>query len=38
MDQEYKLEDDFILMESINHFAKFANNESYKYKFIEIMN
>ena len=38
MDQGYKLEDDSSLMASINHFAKLANNESYKYKFIEIMN
>lgn len=37
MEKEYKLEEDLSLMDSIDHFAKTANNENYKYKFKEIM-
>ena len=34
---EYTIENDYPLMESINHYAKISNNDDYKYKFIEIM-
>ena len=37
MTEEYILEEDYPLMESINHYARLANKEDYKYKFIEIM-
>lgn len=37
MEEEYSIENDPNLMEAINHFAKESQNESYKYKFIEIM-
>jgi len=37
MDENYKIETDIPLMQSIDHFAKLANKEDYKYKFIEIM-
>lgn len=37
MKEEYIMENDYPLMESINHYVKIANNEDYKYKFIEIM-
>ena len=32
---EYTIENDYPLMESINHYAKISNNDDYKYKFIE---
>lgn len=35
---EYILEDDYPLIESINYYSKISNKEDYKYKFIEIMN
>lgn len=34
---EYTIENDYPLMESINHYAKISNNDDYRYKFIEIM-
>ena len=34
---EYTIENDSPLMESINHYAKISNNDDYRYKFIEIM-
>lgn len=37
MEEEYILEEDYSLMESINHYAHLANKEDYKYKFIEII-
>ena len=37
MTNEYQIENDITLMQSIDHFAKLANNENSKYKFIEIM-
>lgn len=37
MEKEYILEEDLPLMQSIDHFAKLANKEDYKYKFIEIL-
>lgn len=37
MENEYKLEDDLPLMESINHFVALSGKEDYKYKFIEIL-
>lgn len=37
MDENYKIETDIPSMQSIEHFAKIANKEDYKYKFIEIM-
>ena len=37
MEDKYKIENDYPLMESINHYAKISNREDYKYKFIEIM-
>lgn len=37
MGEEYEIEDDYPLMESINYYAKISNHENYKYKFIEIM-
>lgn len=37
MDDEYQVENDYPMMESINYYAKISNNENYKYKFIEII-
>lgn len=37
MEDEYVVENDYPMMESINHYAKISNNENYKYKFIEIV-
>ena len=37
MEREYKIEDDYPMMETIDHYAKISNNEDYKYKFIEII-
>lgn len=37
MEDTYQIENDYLMMESINHYAKISNNENYKYKFIEII-
>ena len=37
MEDEYQIENDYLMMDSINHYAKISNNENYKYKFIEIV-
>lgn len=37
MEDEYQIENDYPMMETINHYAKVSNNENYKYKFIEII-
>lgn len=37
MEDEYQIENDYPMMESINYYAKISNNENYKYKFIEII-
>lgn len=37
MGNEYIIENDYPLMESINYYAKTSNREDYKYKFIEMI-
>lgn len=37
MEEEYQIENDSNLMGSINHYVKISNNESRKFKFVELM-